>query len=196
MECDSLIFTCYALVTFVMHQFPLFCFWFFFRDLLLGLLVFAESFILLTFASLINKGVGWNLAHWRASYMNQCYGGITVVRSISAGVLQGLWRVLSRSGREWRASRAARGNYRAPHLLICHWKARRHAMKWWSTACIFVFCRFSELDCFTPQTDALAQFFTVSVSQGAWQLKRRQITNPSTTQKMDKTATCTYWHLN
>lgn len=59
MECDSLIFTCYALVTFIMHQFPLFCFWFFFfRDLLLVLLVFAESFILLTFASLINKGVG------------------------------------------------------------------------------------------------------------------------------------------
>lgn len=39
------------------------CIFFFHNLLLLGLLVFAISFTLLTFSSLINKGVGRNLAH-------------------------------------------------------------------------------------------------------------------------------------
>lgn len=40
-------------------------------------------------------------------------------------------------------------------------------------ACICVFCGFSEMDCFTVQIDALAQFFTAPVSQGARQLQNK-----------------------
>lgn len=51
--------------------------------------MFTKFFVLLTFSPFINKGVGQNLADCSLPLVQQCCGGLTAGRSVTAGVLQG-----------------------------------------------------------------------------------------------------------
>lgn len=115
-----------VLVKFIMYWFMSF----FFHDLslLFGFLMFTNSFTLLTFSPLINKSAGQNLVDWSPSLVQQCHGGLTASRSVTAGVLQGLRMLHQVSGRNRRDNRAVR-RYKALCLYTCCWEVRKHPIK-------------------------------------------------------------------